>query len=66
MTSGSRAAGSMGMKTPRASGSPCVIPQRFIASNRTDIDKRINQIKLWLGDRDSNPDQMVQSHPSYH
>jgi hypothetical protein len=20
----------------------------------------------WLGDRDSNPDQMVQSHPSYH
>jgi hypothetical protein len=24
------------------------------------------QKQNWLGDRDSNPDQMVQSHPSYH
>ncbi len=23
-------------------------------------------VQKWLGDRDSNPDQMVQSHPSYH
>jgi site-specific DNA recombinase len=32
------------------------------------FDLLVNRAKKenWLGDRDSNPDQMVQSHPSYH
>ena len=41
----------------------------FFASLRLGVmffGFKIGLKKLWLGDRDSNPDQMVQSHPSYH
>ncbi len=34
--------------------------------NLLDISGLLNEGRIWLGDRDSNPDQVGQSHPSYH